>query len=155
MTFICTGNSCRSQMAEGWARSVISSSKKGVSAYSAGDSPAVLNSLAVKVMSEVEIDISAQSSDPISSFDLNTFNFSVTVCSDADKHCPILYPQIKKTHWPLEDPAAFDGSLDERYSVFRRSRDEIGILVEKFIDSFFLILKAPTRLAFFSKHVFD
>ena len=88
-------------------------------------------------MSEVEIDISAQSSDPISSFDLNTFNFCVTVCSDADKHCPILSPQIKKTHWPLEDPAAFDGSLDERYSVFRCSRDEIGILVEKFIDSFF------------------
>ena len=97
----------------------------------------ILNPLAVKVMSEVEIDISSQSSDPISSFDLNTFNFCVTVCSDADKHCPILSPQIKKTHWPLEDPAAFDGSLDERYSVFRRSRDEIGILVEKFIDSFF------------------
>ena len=95
--FICTGNSCRSQMAEGWARSVISSSKKGGSAYSTGDSPAVLNSLAVKVMSEVEIDISAQSSDPISSFDLNTFNFCVTVCSDADKHCPILSPQIKKS----------------------------------------------------------
>ena len=100
-------------------------------------SPAGLNPLAVKVMSEVGIDISAQSSDPISSFDLNTFNFCVTVCSDADKHCPILFPQIKKTHWPLEDPAAFDGSLDERYSVFRRSRDEIGILVEEFIDSFF------------------
>ncbi len=135
--FICTGNSCRSQMAEGWARGFISSSKKGGSAYSAGVSPAGLNPLAVKVMSEVGIDTSAQSLDPISSFDLNTFNFCVTVCSDADKHCPILSPQIKKTHWPLEDPAAFDGSLDERYSVFRRSRDEIGILVEKFIDSFF------------------
>ncbi len=94
--FICTGNSCRSQMAEGWARGFISSSKKGGSAYSAGVSPAGLNPLAVKVMSEVGIDISAQSSDPISSFDLNTFNFCVTVCSDADKHCPILSPQIKK-----------------------------------------------------------
>ena len=93
--FICTGNSCRSQMAEGWARSFISSSKKGGSAYSAGVSPAGLNPIAVKVMSEVGIDISAQSSDPISSFDLNTFNFCVTVCSDADKHCPILSPQIK------------------------------------------------------------
>ena len=94
--FICTGNSCRSQMAEGWARGFISSSKKGGSAYSAGVSPAGLKPLAVKVMSEVEIDISSQSSDPISSFDLNTFNFCVTVCSDADKHCPILSPQIKK-----------------------------------------------------------
>ena len=80
----------------GWARSFISSSKKGGSAYSAGVSPAGLKPLAVKVMSEVEIDISSQSSDPISSFDLNTFNFCVTVCSDADKHCPILSPQIKK-----------------------------------------------------------
>ena len=103
----------------------------------AGKSPAGLNPLSVKVMSEVGIDISAQSSDPISKFDLTTFNFCVTVCSDADKHCPILSPRIKKMHWPLEDPAAFDGSLDERYSMFRRSRDEIGILVAKFIDSFF------------------
>ena len=83
-------------MAEGWARGFISSSKNGGSAYSAGVSPAGLNPLAVKVMSEVGIDTSAQSLDPISSFDLNTFNFCVTVCSDADKHCPILSPQIKK-----------------------------------------------------------
>ena len=135
--FICTGNSCCSQMAEGWASSLFSSLEKDGRAYSAGISPAGLNPLSVKVMSEVGIDISAQSSDPISKFDLTTFNFCVTVCSDADKHCPILSSQIKKTHWPLEDPAAFDGSLDERYSMFRRSRDEIGILVEKFIGSFF------------------
>ena len=93
---LCTGNSCRSQMAEGWARSLFSSLKKDGRAYSAGISPAGLNPLSVKVMSEVGIDISAQSSDPISKFDLTTFNFCVTVCSDADKHCPILSPQIKK-----------------------------------------------------------
>ena len=94
--FICTGNSCRSQMAEGWASSLFSSLEKDGRAYSAGISPAGLNPLSVKVMSEVGIDISAQSSDPISKFDLTTFNFCVTVCSDADKHCPILSPQIKK-----------------------------------------------------------
>ena len=94
--FICTGNSCRSQMAEGWARSLFSSLKKDGRAYSAGISPAGLNPLSVKVMSEVGIDISAQSSDPISKFDLTTFNFCVTVCSDADKHCPILSPPNKK-----------------------------------------------------------
>ena len=106
------------------------------------------NPLSVKVMSEVGVDISAQSSDPISKFDLTTFNFCVTVCSDADKHCPILSPQIKK-NWPLEDPAAFDGSLDERYSMFRRSRDEIGILVSEFIGSFFLNTEGTYSLHFF------
>ena len=83
-------------MAEGWARSLFSSLKKDGRAYYAGISPAGLNPLSFKVMSGGGFDISTQSSDPISKFDSTTFNLCVTVCGDADKHCPILSPQIKK-----------------------------------------------------------
>ena len=120
--FLCTGNSCRSQMAEGWSRALADNS---VSVQSAGIEAHGKNPRAIAVMQEAGIDISAQESTQVNDAMLDAADLVVTVCGHADEHCPVLPPGTRKEHWPLADPAKASGSEDEIMQVFRASRDDI------------------------------
>jgi arsenate reductase len=130
--FLCTGNSCRSQIAEGWARHI---GGNQVEAQSAGIEAHGQNPRAVAVMQEVGIDISAQQSTIVSDEMLRKADVVVTVCGHADEQCPVLPLQIKKIHWPLTDPAKATGTEEEVMKAFRATRDEAetrirGLLTE-------------------------
>ena len=120
--FLCTGNSCRSQMAEGWARHLKADL---VEAHSGGVSPHGLDPLAVKAMAEAGVDISRQSSKELTLDHLRWADLVITVCGDAEETCPLLPPGTRKEHWPLTDPAKASSSEDEILAVFRASRDDI------------------------------
>ena len=120
--FLCTGNSCRSQMAEGWSRALADDS---VSVQSAGIEAHGKNPRAIAVMLEAGIDISTQESTQLDAAMLETADLVVTVCGHADEHCPVLPPGTRKEHWPLADPAKARGSEDEIMQVFRASSDDI------------------------------
>ncbi len=120
--FICTGNSARSQMAEGFARQMLSDR---FDILSGGLEPSVLNPYAVRVMAEVGIDISGQSSKQIDIDKLWSARIAVTLCGDAEERCPVTPPGVLRLHWPLRDPAKASGTDDEKLAVFRAIRDEI------------------------------
>ncbi|MFP4129660.1 MAG: arsenate reductase (thioredoxin) [Halorhodospira sp.] len=120
--FLCTGNSCRSQMAEGFARHL---GGPAVQAGSAGIEAHGLNPRAVAAMAEVGIDISAQASSVIDDAALAWPELVVTVCGHADEHCPMLPPGKRRMHWPLPDPARATGEPAEVEAAFRQVRDEI------------------------------
>ena len=120
--FICTGNSCRSQMAEGWGKEILGEDWK---VYSAGIETHGVNSKAIEAMKEVDIDISNHTSDLIDNDILKQSDLVVTLCSDADDNCPILPANVKKEHWGFDDPAGKD------WSEFQRVRDEIGNRIEE------------------------
>ena len=129
--FLCTGNSCRSQMAEGFAREL---GKGRIEARSAGLNPADLNERAVQVMKEVGIDISRQKSKPIDLELLRKMDVIITLCDNAAESCPWTPPEIKRIHWSLKDPAKADGSEKEILDEFRRVRDEIKKRIESFLN---------------------
>ena len=120
--FLCTGNSCRSQMAEGWTRHLHG---KKFEAHSAGVKPVELHPLAVRVMKEAGVDISTQRSKPVRVLKDVAFNYVVTVCDSARESCPLFSGKTKVLHVDFEDPAAAQGSDDEMLAVFRRVRDQI------------------------------
>lgn len=120
--FVCTGNSARSQMAEGFARALAG---RQVEAFSAGMDPKGLNPHAVEVMREQGLDISHQQSKAFSEDLARTMDYVVTVCGHAEERCPLLHPGVKRLHWPLDDPARASGSREEILEVFRRCRDEV------------------------------
>jgi len=120
--FLCTGNSCRSQMAEGWARQLGDSS---FNVQSAGIESHGQNPYAIAVMQEAGVDISTQQSTRLTSDMLALADLVVTVCGHADEHCPVLPAAVRKEHWPLEDPASATGSETEIKDVYRASRDDI------------------------------
>jgi len=120
--FLCTGNSCRSQMAEGWARH-FAGSAFGV--QSAGIEAHGKNPRAILIMQDAGIDISAQESTRVTPAMLEQADLVVTVCGHADEHCPVLPPGTRKVHWPLNDPAKATGTEEEILQVFRASRDDI------------------------------
>jgi arsenate reductase len=124
--FVCTGNSARRQMAEGFARAY---GAGRVEAFSAGIEPKGLNPFAVEVMQEKGIDLSPQESKAFSEDLAHRMDYVITVCGHADERCPILPPAVKRLHWPLEDPAQAQGSAAEIREVFRDSRDEIDCRV--------------------------
>jgi len=128
--FVCTGNSARSQMAEGFARHI---GQGRVEAFSAGVEPSRLNPFAVHAMQEKGIDISHQRSKAFDENLARRMDILVTVCGNADERCPVLPPEVKKFHWPLEDPAAAKGSDAEIRAIFRKSRDEIETRVEELV----------------------
>ncbi len=128
--FLCTGNSCRSQMAEGWARAL---GGDGLEFQSAGIEAHGKNPRALQVMQEAGLDISAQESTRLTYDMLNWAELVVTVCGHADEHCPVLPPGTRKEHWPLNDPAKATGSDAEILGVFRASRDEIRQRVQNLI----------------------
>ncbi len=120
--FVCTGNSARSQMAEGFARCF---GKRRVEARSAGMEPSRLNPFAVAVMREKGIDISGQQSKAFDWDLVRQMDVVVTVCGHANESCPILPPEVQRIHWSLEDPAAATGSEAEVLAKFREIRDQI------------------------------
>lgn len=128
--FLCTGNSCRSQMAEGWARAL---GGDGLEFQSAGIEAHGKNTRALQVMQEAGLDISAQESTRLTDDMLTWAELVVTVCGHADEHCPVLPPGTRKEHWPLNDPAKATGSDAEILGVFRASRDEIRQRVQNLI----------------------
>ena len=119
--FVCTGNSCRSQMAEGWLRA-LGGDRFGVD--SAGIEAHGLNPRAIAVMAEAGVDISAQASTRLTEEQLRWAKLVVTVCGHADETCPLLPPGTCKEHWPLDDPAKATGREDEIMGVFRATRDQ-------------------------------
>ncbi len=120
--FLCTGNSCRSQMADG----IINHDFAGqIEAFSAGTEPHGLNPKAVAVMGEIGIDISTNSSDHISTYDDEDFDYVITLCGDADDKCPNVFGGVERIHIGFDDPPKATGSEEEVMKVYRRVRDEI------------------------------
>ncbi len=120
--FLCTGNSCRSQMADG----IINHDFAGrIKAFSAGTEPHGLNSRAVAVMAEISIDISANSSDHISKYEGQDFDYVITLCGDANDKCPLFFGGVQRNHIGFDDPPKATGSDEEVMNVYRRVRDEI------------------------------
>ncbi len=134
LLFLCTGNSCRSQMAEAWARHL-----KGdlYEVFSAGIETHGLNPNMVKAMAEVGIDVTSQTSDNISMYIDTGLDIVVSVCGHADENCPVFPGRVKRVHKGFDDPpklarelAAQDASEDEQLAPYRRVRDEIKAWVE-------------------------
>ncbi|MUK90378.1 arsenate reductase (thioredoxin) [Ornithinibacillus sp. L9] len=130
--FLCTGNSCRSQMAEGWAKKHLGDDWE---VKSAGIEAHGLNPNAVKAMNEVGINISEQTSDIIDLDILNNAELAVTLCGDAKDKCPVTPPHVKREHWGFDDPAKAEGTEEEKWKVFQRVRDEIGERIKRFAET--------------------
>ena len=129
--FLCTGNSCRSQMAEGWSKWY---GRPLFEIESAGIETHGKNPRALAVMKEVGVDISNQESTKVTNDMLAQADLVVTVCGHADEHCPVLPPGTKKEHWPLEDPAKAQGTEEKIMEQFRASRDDIKARVNELLQ---------------------
>lgn len=129
--FLCTGNSCRSQMAEGLLRHL---GGGRFDAASAGTRPVELNPGAVAAMKEIGIDISGHASKHVDSLAGESFQHVITVCDNARETCPVFPAEAGTLHWSFDDPAGATGSQEERMAVFRRVRDEIRGRIEKFLN---------------------
>ncbi len=128
--FLCTGNSCRSQMAEGWARKLKS---ECIQAYSAGTETHGLNPRAVQVMAEAGVDISHQNSKLINEFRGVDFNYIVTVCGHAYENCPVFPVGVKTFHVGFDDPPAMDSACDTeeaKLNCYRTVRDQIKDFIQ-------------------------
>ena len=121
--FLCTGNSARSQMAEGYLRSVAG---ERFDVMSAGIEPKGLNPLAVAAMREIGVDISSQSSKDVAGVVGTPVQYVVTVCSNAREKCPVFPATVKFIHWDLDDPAAVQGTDEEKLAAFRQARNKIA-----------------------------
>jgi arsenate reductase len=133
LLFLCTGNSCRSQIAEGWSRQL---GGDRFSVASAGIEAHGKNPRAIEVMKEAGVDISGQESTIVTDQMLQGADIVVTVCGHADELCPALPPGVKKRHWPLADPARATGSEEEIMAEFRATRMEVKARVENLLASF-------------------
>lgn len=130
--FLCTGNSCRSQMAEGLLRELAGNE---FDTASAGTNPTQMNPTAVRVMAEAAIDITGQHSKSVDEMIGRRFDYVITVCDRARDACPIFPGDAKQIHWSFEDPADATGTVEERLSVFRRVRDEIADRIREFLGA--------------------
>jgi len=128
--FLCTGNSCRSQMAEGWANELKSDV---LESYSAGIETHGLNPNAVKVMAEAGVDISSHRSKNVDELSNVVFDYVVTVCGHANEHCPLFFGEVKIVHYGFDDPpqlAQNTANEEEALNHYRRVRDEIKSFIE-------------------------
>ncbi len=130
--FLCTGNSCRSQMAEAFGHMYLGDKFE---VYSAGIEAHGLNPNAIKAMDEIGIDVRNQTSDVIDPKLLNKADFVVTLCGDANDKCPMTPPHVTRWHWGFDDPARAKGTEDEKWAVFQRVRDEIGARIKQFSNT--------------------
>ena len=128
--YLCTGNSCRSQIAEGWTRQL---GGQRFDVQSAGIEAHGKNPRAIAVMQEKDVDISGQESTVVTDAMLNWANVVVTVCGHADEQCPAIPPGVNKIHWPLSDPAKATGSEEEIMAVFRATRKEVKRRVQSLL----------------------
>jgi arsenate reductase len=120
---LCTGNSCRSHLAEGILREAAGDF---LEVASAGSRPAgYVHPLAIRAMREIGIDISTHSSKHLNEFTARPVETVITVCGNADQACPVFPGQLNRHHWPFDDPAHALGTDEEKLAVFRRVRDEI------------------------------
>jgi arsenate reductase len=127
---LCTGNSARSQMAEGLLRRL---GGDRFEIFSAGTEPSRVNPLAIEAMREVGIDISNHRSKSVDEFLGEEFDYVITVCDRANRNCPIFPGRTKRVHWSFDDPAKAEGNERERLAVFRRVRDEIEGRLRDFV----------------------
>jgi len=129
--FLCTGNSARSQMAEAFLRKYAGDR---FDAFSAGLEPQGLNPFARKVMEEIGLDLSDHYSKDVSEFLGTTyFGYVITLCDNAESRCPIFPGASIRLHWPLEDPAAFQGTEEQKLNRFREIRDQIRERIESWL----------------------
>jgi arsenate reductase len=128
--FLCTGNSCRSQMAEGWGRHL---APEGVEVQSAGTHPVGLNPGATESMARAGVDISRQQSKQIDLALAAQFDYLVTLCGEADEECVSVSGTVGREHWPLADPAKATGTEKDVEQIFDSVRDEIKKRVEDFL----------------------
>ncbi|HVF56918.1 MAG TPA: arsenate reductase ArsC [Pyrinomonadaceae bacterium] len=128
---LCTGNSARSQMAEGLLRR---DGGERFEVHSAGTRPGRVRPEAVEAMREIGIDISGQRSKSVDEFAGQKFDYVITVCDNARENCPVFPGRTKRLHWSFDDPAAAEGDAAERLSVFRRVRDEIRERLREFAN---------------------
>jgi len=130
VVILCTGNSCRSHLAEGILRAAAGDA---IRVASAGSKPAgYVHPMAIAVMSEIGIDISSHRSKHLSEFLDQSVETVITVCGNADQACPMFPGQVNRYHWGFDDPAHATGSEEERLAVFRRVRDEIRRVFEAY-----------------------
>lgn len=128
---MCTANSCRSQMAEGWLRKL---GGERYEVFSAGLRSEGVNPIAAKVMAEAGVDLSGHTSDPVAKYLGEDFDLLVTVCDGAKESCPVFSGRVaERQHWSFEDPAATTGSEEEVTAEFRRIRDLIRERVASFL----------------------
>jgi arsenate reductase len=129
---LCTGNSCRSHLAEGILRAAAGDI---LTVASAGSKPAgYVHPLAIRVMAEIGIDVAAHRSKHMNDFLGQNVETVITVCGNADQACPIFPGQVNRHHWPFDDPAHAAGTDDEKLAVFRRVRDEIRAVLTAYAD---------------------
>lgn len=128
---LCTGNSCRSQMAEGYLRHLAGDRFEVVSA---GLEPSVVNPKAIRVMLEDGVDISSHTSKDVAQFIGQHFDFIITVCDNAKERCPFFPGQTERIHWSFQDPAAAKGTEEEVIAVFRGVRNQIKEKIKNFLE---------------------
>jgi len=130
--FLCTGNSARSQMAEAILRDA---DPDRFEPFSAGLEPGIIHPLTIQVLQEIGIDASGQYAKGLDEFmGKKTFDYLITVCSNAEERCPFFPGMGKRLHWPFEDPAAFIGSAEDQLSLFCEVRDQIMIRVREWLE---------------------
>jgi arsenate reductase len=130
--FLCTGNSCRSQIAEGWARHL---KNDVIEACSAGIRPIGVSSRAIKTMAEAGVDISMHQSQHIDEFSGIDFDYVVTLCDNAFESCPVFSGKARIVHKPFDDPYFASGSEEQILTTFRKVRDDIKTFVETMPES--------------------
>ena len=130
--FLCTGNSARSQMAEGLVNHDFAGA---IEAFSAGTDPQGVNEYAVQVMAELGIDISCNTSKHISKYEGQPFDYVITLCDDANKNCPVFFGGVKRQHMGYHDPAKATGSDEEILREFRCIRDKIRARMNGYFKS--------------------
>jgi arsenate reductase len=127
---LCTGNSARSQMAEGLLRAA---THGRVEVFSAGTKPGTVRPEAISVMAERGIDISGHRSKHVDELSAHRFDYVITVCDNANEHCPVFPDAPRRIHWSFPDPAAVEGDRAERLEAFRRVRDSLEEALHQFV----------------------
>lgn len=127
---LCTGNSARSQMAEGWLRHLAGDR---FDVASAGTHPSQVNPLAIAAMRERDVDISAHRSKSVDEFRSQPFDYVITVCDAAAEACPIFPGPARRIHWSLPDPAAVAGDEERRLAAFRETRDALKARISSWL----------------------
>ncbi|GCE07713.1 arsenate reductase ArsC [Dictyobacter aurantiacus] len=128
---LCTGNSARSQMAEGWLRHLAG---EQMDVESAGTAPSRVNPLAIQAMAECQIDISHHRSKHLNEFLDQPFDYVITVCDNAAEQCPVFPGKATRIHWSFPDPAAVQGTEEERLTSFRQVRDAIECQLRAWVE---------------------
>ena len=129
---LCTGNSARSQMAEGLLRSMAGGR---FAVFSAGTKPSLVRPEAILAMRELGVDLSSHRSKSVDEYRDASFDFVITVCDNASESCPIFSGKAERIHWSFEDPAAVEGSEEVRLASFRKIRDQIALHLRPFVNN--------------------